>query len=267
MKRLTRGLYDTSGNMFDKAGLLYSLPEEFLAHFINSVSDMSSSDIVAAKRFDPAAAVIMCKFGLDLPAHLKRPRVCMFEDFMMDLLMRRHTQIGSCLSKLKESRTRDAATNQLNFKGKGCYRLSWRNGILQSVTHISWAVAELDRTKIQITRAYAIVNNFSDREAALLMEPLPPVHILGFFKASGGRRRIGQASPRGPAPSSRALVKLARVRRGCCAGGVRQAEQRSISAAFEKACKSGKDALDEKIPKRKYALVAEEVEDRSVAPE
>lgn len=269
MKRLASGPQDTGGNSFDKVGLLYSLPEEFLAHFITSVSDMSSLDIVAAKRFDPEAVVIMCKFGLDLPAHLKLPRECMLKDFMMDLLMKRHSDIGSRLSKLKESGTWDASRNQLNFKDKGCYRLTWRDGILRSVTHISGAVAELDAAKIQITRAYTMINNFSDRDAALLMEPLPPVHLFGFFKASNTGPFAHKQFKGGKAQDWTNFVTNARTEfdnaRQVGGGGeeVMQAELDKLnkerkSEALDKARRSAKEALDRKMLKRKYNLMAAE---------
>lgn len=68
----------------------------------------------------------------------------------------------------------------------GVYKLDFgKGGIVERITHIGGAAVEVD-PKCNLTKAYKIVDNWSDMGAALHLPPLAPVRLASFFKAGTG---------------------------------------------------------------------------------
>lgn len=181
MKRLSSSS-STGGDRFStKLTTIYSIPEDWLAHWVTSESDLSATDLIAAKKYDPEAITMLAKQALQLPSHLKWPDAANVCEFMFWMLSKRHAYCGSRIQGIRASSNFDPKVGKINLKHGGAYTMTFQDELLCKITHVSGEAVELDAKVYRITTSYELVNNHSDKDAALVLDPLPPVKLIDFF--------------------------------------------------------------------------------------
>eukprot|EP00928_Gymnodinium_smaydae_P007719 TRINITY_DN12760_c0_g1_i2.p1 TRINITY_DN12760_c0_g1~~TRINITY_DN12760_c0_g1_i2.p1 ORF type:complete len:217 (+),score=81.27 TRINITY_DN12760_c0_g1_i2:856-1506(+) len=113
-----------------------------------------------------------CPFGVDM-------------NFVKFVLHHRHTKIGKPLETLKKDM--HYTKNGVDFRKKGSYRIEFddKTNRAVSITFRTGAKVDLPEECL-ITRKLDFEANFSDMEASVRMEPMPPIPLHTFFKLGEG---------------------------------------------------------------------------------
>lgn len=168
----------------DRSALLYKLPQHFLVHFITTNSDFSASELMELQKDDDEAIRNVFQFGTQLKRTLRVPgEESKPLEVIYYVLQKRLAEVGDRLNGLS-AKMSVGTTKTLGFKKFGVYRLEFdEDGDLNKIKHCSGDEVDVDVTRHKLTRAYKLIDNHSDFEAKLVLEPFPPVCISLFFKA------------------------------------------------------------------------------------
>eukprot|EP00969_Alexandrium_andersonii_P249750 11037622-Alexandrium_andersonii.AAC.1 len=132
--------------------------------------------------------MVLMQLALQLPPHLRWPEEAMCCDFAAKYCAERAKAVGSRIAYIKGREGWDSNTGEIKMKIVGCYTCTFTaTGFLEKVLHTaSGTTATIDPARCPVNKHFKLVNNHSDTEAALVMEPIPPAKLIGFFEGSLG---------------------------------------------------------------------------------
>ena len=100
------------------------MDDNFLMVWIESVSDVTSDDLLAARKFDSQSIYLLYEYATQLPQALKPGKECKSMEVMLRASNLRHEQCGSMLKHFKKVHGFDINNPQVVFK-PGCYEPEW----------------------------------------------------------------------------------------------------------------------------------------------
>lgn len=167
------------GDAFTKVSTWGRVDEEFIATFLVSTSDLTTKDIMLAKRHDEDALRQMMEFHTGLPPALKLLDSLKNRSIALRFLRNMSALQEHPLNKFKH----DAgllATGALDWS-KGAYRVELdKAGCIASVTFRNGDTRDISAEKIMVSD-YVLSMNWSPWRASLEKKPFPPLRLHVFF--------------------------------------------------------------------------------------
>lgn len=164
---------------FGKLTTFNSADTDFRGSWVTANSDLSAADIVAAVRKDPEAIDQLVTFATQVVAKQKVPMELHTIAVMTTFMNRRSEAAGKRLTDFKNKGgiAYDGSLNWIH----GSYTLVFDDtDRLTTIRHISGVAVQVD-PNLGITKAWHMMSNYNDFEAAVRMLPMPPVRLCTFF--------------------------------------------------------------------------------------
>jgi hypothetical protein len=186
---------------------------------------------------------------------------------MVHLLTERMQHCGARLGGLKEKMVFKVADGKLNFKAYGACSLKFdAKDCLIEILHVSGDKVAINPEVHRMTRQYILVNNHADREAALFLDPLPPIKLMEFFTNGAGPHKYtnykgGKAKDWDKhCIESRKAFDTLRGKLDSndmqeCGAKLKDLSQQKKQESLKKARESAQATLKQKKEKRKISLV------------
>lgn len=177
--------------MLDHISIVSRLPEERRITWLAEVSDLTTADIVAAKKSDSDADRQLYTFATGMGHTVKLPQemkpLVVFTRFSDS----RHRLFSERLAKFKAGGGWNNASKCLNWAA-GCYKLAFKeNGDLDSVTHCSGAKVTAPDWCKHVNREWSLQENWSDWTANIEKRPAPAIALRLLFEGSGNQASTG----------------------------------------------------------------------------
>jgi hypothetical protein len=178
----------TTPEHFDSISTFGRLPEDLLISGLVSRSDMSSSDIIAAKRVDDESVKQLIAFELAFHPNMKMPDFCKIKQVADRCLTKRSADLGGRLANFKA---------QLGLRSDGS--IDWSKGVytpastdglrVTSIAHLNGESVVLP-AHVVISVDYQLHENWSDVNAYFFKEPMPPIKVVKLFAKDKGPNQV-----------------------------------------------------------------------------
>ena len=178
---------------------LQGLPPDWKFGWLVKNGDFTAEDLLGAQEKLSTAVSVLMEYATQLGGHMKLPDNCRYEPVVDQVMNQQHSSWGARLKDFKKQGgfTEDGG---LNF-AKMCYRPLWGpEGQLQEIQHVGGLAVKVDKVYgSKIDRNYQLKDNCNDASACFVLDPFPPIPLIGFFKdkpthggPNAGRRFIGK---------------------------------------------------------------------------
>lgn len=162
---------------------LMKVDEDFKLAWVLGHSDLKDSECVELVKCDQHALDYLVQLATQIGFKTKLPECLKTREVMKRLWDARSIQCGDRLKKLKASGGITAQW-EINFLKVGGYQLHFgENGLLAEIEHSATRTRVPVPTAAKVDKSYALVDNFDDMGAHLLLKPLPPLYLHVFFDA------------------------------------------------------------------------------------
>jgi hypothetical protein len=157
------------------------LDEAWLAYWVTQHSDLTLANLVAAKRHDKDSTFILASLAAQVPASLKLKSHCRIKVVMYNVLEQRALACGTRIKTFK-AQGGITADGAIDLKARGCYTMDFdAEDRCINIAHVASGAFVVPAAHIVITKAFALINNHLDKEAAVVLKPLPPLKLASLF--------------------------------------------------------------------------------------
>lgn len=160
-----------------------ALDSEWAFSYITKHSDLTASDVIAARMKNEDSTAELMTWVTQLPGNLRMTPACQVKPVFSRICDTRRLAVGDRLHHFKQKGGL-AADGSVNWKQCGAYTAKFDNaGRLIELRHISGD--SIVCSPNAVTNHFVLIDNYSDWQAAFLLRPMPPVKVHMFFKPSG----------------------------------------------------------------------------------
>lgn len=177
--------------MLDHISIVSRIPEEPRITWLNDSSDLSTAEIVAAKKADNDADRQLYTFATGMGYTVKLPQELKPLVVFTRFSDARHKLFNNRLRGFKAKGGWNNAAKCLNWAA-GCYKLDFTTeGGLDSVTHCSGAKVTAPDWCRHVNREWSLQENWSDWTANIERRPAPPIFLRLLFEKQDGQPSVG----------------------------------------------------------------------------
>lgn len=165
---------------FTSFGTLRQLDEAIVLQWLEEVSDMSSADLMSAKKFDGDAPWQLYAHAVAGGLYSQLPAPCSFVAVWSVWSSKRHDTLKKPLSMFKQTGGLKA-NGQIDWSQR-VFKLEWKSGnVLEKVLHIpSGTVGAIPKGAV-ITKDFQYRHFWSEVDAHVRVGKMPPIKMLSFF--------------------------------------------------------------------------------------
>ena len=172
----------TEGVEVFKCSTLKGLPPDWKFGWLVKHGDFSGEELILAQEKFSEAVDVLLEYASQLGLHLKIPDDCKYEPVVELLLNQRYAMWGKRLKEFK-AKGGVAEDGSLNFKAMAYKPVFNEQGNLQRIYHCSGHRCDIEKVfGDNIDNNYQLKDNYNDHGAAFVLEPFPPIPVIGFFK-------------------------------------------------------------------------------------
>lgn len=166
---------------FDKISQVDRLDTNWMMQFISQNTDLDMRDLLKVYSYEATGILEIFTFMTELPWALRLPKQCMVKWVMYEMTKDRWSAVGQRGQALKRNGV-VKADGSLNWKDWGSYTITFQDDVAKQVIHKPSGLQKALPDGVVITRAFTLQNNFSDHQAVLVCDPIPPIRLDKFFE-------------------------------------------------------------------------------------